>query len=92
MREQPAFLKHVADMAPPCRYEHAHRGVGQDLAIDRDTAALRADQPGDRIDQRGLARSRAAEQRGQPSAALEGGIEPEIAETMLDCNAQHITA
>jgi hypothetical protein len=64
----------------PRRHEDAARCVGQHRAIDDDAAALRADQPGDRIDQRGLARSRAAEQRGQAGAALESRVENEIAE------------
>ena len=91
MREEPSLLEDVADLALPRRHEHPARCVGQHRAIDKDAAALRADQSGDRIDQRGLARSRTAEQRRQAGAALESGVEKEIAEAVLDGNAQHRT-
>src|SRR5215831_2741858 len=89
MREQPSLLKHITDLAAPRRHEDAARRVGQHLAIEHDSAPLWADEPGNRIDERCLAGSRAPEQRRDAAAALERSIEPKIAERMLDRDAQH---
>ena len=67
VREQPPFLEDVADAAPVLRHEDAALGVGQHVAVDDDAALLGPDQPGDDVDQRGLAGAGAAEQRGQPA-------------------------
>src|SRR5579884_2885627 len=89
MREQPALLEHVADAALVRRHEDAALGVRRIRIKDRDVPALRPDQPGDRVDQRGLAGPGAAEQHGQPVAAGERGVEGKIPEPVRDGDAQH---
>ena len=64
MREQPAFLEHVADAAAVRRHVDARCAVEQHGVVERDAAAVRRDQAGDHVDDRGLAGARRAEQRG----------------------------
>ena len=66
------------------RQDNTAFGVDQRLAIDADMTGIGADQPADDIDQRGLARARAAEQGCQASVGGEGGIEREVAEPVAD--------
>ena len=69
-------------------HEDALCGVDQNAAACGDAARVRPDQPGDDVDQRGLARPGCAEQRGQLPAAFECGIELERAEPMPDVDRQ----
>ncbi|MET3303344.1 hypothetical protein ABIF53_004359 [Bradyrhizobium japonicum] len=55
MREQPRVLEHIADAAAPGRHMNAGRGVVHGLAVDHDGAAVGPQEPGDHVDQRGLA-------------------------------------
>src|SRR5271156_565794 len=71
MREKSPLLKHIADTAAMRRHKGSGRGVGQYLAIDRDIAAFRPVEPGDRVDERCLPCARPAEQRRQPAFAVE---------------------
>src|SRR6516164_4238904 len=71
MREQPAFLKHVADRALMRRHIDAALRREQGRLIQRDGTAVRLQQTGDHVDERSFSGSRGAEQSG--SAA--GGIE-----------------
>jgi hypothetical protein len=91
VRKKAAFLEHVADVALVRRDEQAAFGIGQDIAIDDDPAVLGPAQPGDRVDERGLACAGTAEQRGQPARALEFRVEHEFAEPMADGDAEHQT-
>ena len=91
VRKQAAFLKDIADAALLRRHEQAAFGVGQRLAVDDDAAMLRADQPGDDVDQRCLARAGAAEQRGQPALGRERGVEHEGAEAVADRDLDHVS-
>ena len=63
-------------------------GVDERDAVERDAALVRPDQPGDDVDERGLAGARPAEQRDEPAAGLEAGIEQELAQAMLDVDCQ----
>src|SRR5580692_5683073 len=89
MREEAAFLEHIADSAPAGRHKDAALAVGQHGAVDDDMAPGRADEASYGVDQRGLAGARAPEQRCEATLAVEGGVEPKIAEAMLDRDAQH---
>ena len=84
VRQQAPFLEHVADAAPVHRDVDARRGVEQRLAVERDAAALRAQQAGDRVQHAGLARAGAPEQRGDPAVAGESRVERERAEALAD--------
>ena len=68
MGEQPGVLEDVADAPAVARDVDAARGVEQRLAVEDDAAARRAEQAGDRVDHRGLAGARAAEQRRDAAA------------------------
>src|SRR5260221_2537762 len=63
VRKEAAVLEDVADATTVLGNEYAARGIDQRLAIDHDAAAVGLDQAADDIDQRRLARPRAAEQR-----------------------------
>src|SRR5438270_10986625 len=89
MREETAFLKHIADAAAAGGYEDAALGVGQHRAVETDMAMLGANEAGDRVHERGLAGAGAAEQRGEAAFAVEGGVESESAEAVRDPDAQH---
>ena len=89
MREEPAFLEHIADAAAMRRDKDAARRIGQSFAIDRDMPTGRPIEPGDCVDQRGLAGAGTAEQRGEPARAVERGVKGETAEPVGDRNAQH---
>jgi hypothetical protein len=63
-------------------------GVDQYRPVDDDPSPFRAHQPGDHIDDRGLARSRAAEQCGETAPAAKMDIELEGAEPVLDIHLE----
>ena len=89
MREQPALLKHVADAAAMRRDKDAARSVGQYRVVDRDAAGVGPVEPGDRVDQRGLAGAGAAEEGGEAASALERGVQREGPQAMRDGDAEH---
>ena len=70
------------------RHEDVPRGIDQHLAADRDTSTLRAQQAGDQVDHRALARARATEQRGQRAVAGEGGLQGEIAAAIVEVDVE----
>ena len=92
MREQAAFLEHIADAPPPGRHVDARCAVEQGLAVKHDAAAVGCEQPGDHVDQAGLAGAGGAEQSGGAARRLEGGLEREIAEPFFDVDRQHLYA
>jgi len=59
------------------------------ISIDDDASPFRADQPRDHIDDRGLACSRAAEQRGETAPAAKMDVELKSAEPVLDIDLEH---
>ena len=91
--EEPAVLEDVADAAPVLRNEHAPLGVDQHLAVDRDPAARGPQEPADDVDQGGLARPRATEQRREARCGREACREPEVLADVIDVDFQaHATA
>src|SRR5215470_14019031 len=89
MRKQATILEYITDPAPVRRNADALLGVLQDVSVDRYAAAVGPNQPGDRIDDRGLAGSRAPEQRGETATAAEMDVEGEGAEPVLDVDFEH---
>ena len=89
MRKQPRILKHVADPPPVRRHVNACGRVVQRFAVERDDAAVRPQQAGDHVDQRGLAGAGRAEQAGDAALAFERGFKRELAELLGDVDAQH---
>ena len=67
----------------------AVRGVIDDLAVDRDHAAIGPQQASDHVDQRGLACAGGAEQAGDAALAFERGFEHELAELLFHIDPQH---
>src|SRR5687768_8022830 len=87
MRQQAAFLEYVADAAPLDGQAGA-LAIEEDRVADGDAAALRPDQPGDRIEDRRLARARAPEQRRHRRIARELHVERESAQLQADVDLQ----
>src|SRR5581483_5150488 len=83
------ILEHIADVPPPRRHVEALCGVVEHIAVNGDGAAIGPEQPGDHVDQRGLAGTRSAEQAGDAAFALEGGFKREFAESFSHVNPQH---
>ena len=88
MGEQAAFLEDVADAAAVLGHEDAALGVDQHLAVDGDLAAIGPDQAAHDIDQGGLARARAAEQRRQSRGCRKTRAETEALARMVDIDLQ----
>jgi hypothetical protein len=55
MRKQPRVLEHISDAPAVRRDMDAPRRVVEGVAVDLDPAAVRLQEPGDHVDQRGLA-------------------------------------
>jgi len=91
MGKQAAFLKNVAHAATMDGCSDAALGVEKHRPVDDDASPFGAEKTGDRIDDRGLARSRAAEQRGETAPAAEMDVELEGAEPVLDIDLEHRT-
>ncbi len=89
VRKEAVFLKDIAYPAPVRRQLDAVFGVEQHRPIDGDAAVLRPDQPGNRLDDRGLAGARPAEQRGQAVPAGEMDVEGKAAEPMREIDFEH---
>ncbi len=83
------ILKDEADAAPIRRHEDIFRDIGQDMAVDDDMAGIGAFQSGDERQRRGFARARAAEERRDAVAVLEGDIERKRAELALERDIDH---
>src|SRR5438094_6603245 len=88
MGEQPAVLEDIADSPAMLGNERAAPGVDQHLAVDGDLAAVGPDQAADDIDQRGLARARAAEQRRQARRRREARAELEAVARMVEVDVE----
>src|SRR5215470_19883695 len=89
MRQQAAFLEHVADAAPVRRDVDAACGVEQHLVVIGDAPAVRLHQAGDHVDDRGLAAARRAEQGGRAADRLELRHDREIAEPLFHLDLEH---
>src|SRR5208283_4198013 len=84
MREEAPFLKDGAELAPVRRQEDTARRVGEHGSVDGHAPALRPDQTRYNVDERGLARAGMPEQRDEPSACGELGIERKSAQPVGD--------
>ena len=89
MREQPGVLEDIADAPPMAGHVDPLRGVEQRLAIEDDPTARRAEQAGDRVDHRGLAGPRPAEQRRDAGVGGEADVEIERAEPAGEIDLEH---
>src|SRR5487761_57215 len=90
MREQPALLEDVAEAALLRWQVDLARAVEQHLAAHGDATACRRQQAGQRIDDRGLAGARAAEQCGDAGRRRdELGGQRKRAECGLDIDLDH---
>jgi len=90
--KQPAFLKDVAYSAPMGGRADAALGVQQHCLVGDDATAQWADQSGDRIDDRCLARSRPSEERRETPPAAKTNVKIECPETMLYVDLKHGTS
>src|SRR5271170_6564913 len=71
------------------RRDNSTLRVEQYRSVNSDAAALWPDQPGDGVDDRSLARPRAAEQRGQAAPTGKMDVERKGAEPVLDIDFDH---
>ena len=89
VREQPRILEDIADPPRPHGHHHARGAVGQHATIDDDATVIGAQQPRHRVYDRGLARTGASEQRGDPRRRVEGGVEREARKAVPQRDRQH---
>src|SRR5262245_5767688 len=86
--EEASLLEHVADAPAVFRNEDSSLGIDQHSAVEHDPAAVGAHDARDDIDQRGLARSGAAEECGETSFGSEARLEQKRAEPVGDVNRE----
>ena len=84
VREEPAFLKDVADAATMRRQRDLGLGVEQDHVADANATFVRPDQPGHCVDHGRLACPGTAEERGDPGGCRESDVERERALPVAD--------
>src|SRR6185436_12944557 len=89
VRKEPPFLEHVADAATLRRHVDTARVIEYRLPIDLDNTAFRTNQPGNRIDERGLAGTRAPKQCRHAGCARERRIEYERAQPLVHRDLKH---
>ncbi len=89
VREQTAFLEDIGGSAAMPRHKYIAVGVGEDLVSDHNPGVIGTDEAGNRVDQRGLAGARAAEQRREPAITRKIRVQSEVAETVADPNLEH---
>src|SRR5260370_38176209 len=90
MRKQQVVLKHVTQPALVGWHVDAAGAVEQCLAIDDDMTAVWPSDPGQRVDDAGLAGARAAEQPDDGCFGPKGDGKLEHAQALLDRNADHL--
>ena len=88
VRKQPALLEHIADAAAVGRHVDPRGAVEQHVVVERDAAAVRRQQAGDHVDERGLAGAGRPEQRGRAARGLELGGDLKFAEPLFDVDAK----
>src|SRR6185436_18136658 len=84
VRKQQAFLKDVADAPRLGFQEYALLGVHEHAPGNFDASAFGPCDARDGIDHAGLSRARAAEERRNRRIRLEGDVEIERAQALLD--------
>src|SRR6478736_2141983 len=70
MRKQPAFLEHVADPPPPGRHRDACGIVKQSFTVEHNATTVRLEQPGNHIDDAGLAGAGWPKQSGRAAVTV----------------------
>ena len=91
--KQPAVLEDIADPPAVAGNEHPAFGVDEHLAVNGNAASCRANEAADDVDQRRLARPRAAKQRREAGLGGEACREPEVLTDVIDVDVQaHATA
>ena len=88
MRHQSRLLEHHADTPAMNRHGDPALRVEQRLTGHRNATPIRSRQPGDEIDHRGFARTRATEQGGQARAGGERDLEAEGAPVQRDVDIE----
>ncbi|BBK33495.1 hypothetical protein STHU_41290 [Allostella humosa] len=88
MGEEARFLEDVANAPAVARHEDAGRPIHQHPPVDHHAPLVRPHQPGHDVDERGLARAGAAEERRQPGLAGEAGIQREAPEAVADIDVE----
>src|SRR5262249_44724257 len=88
-REQPPLLEHIADASAVRGHVDAGHRVEQHGIVEPDASAVGRDQPGDRVDERGLAGARGAKEGGDAAGGLEARREREVAQTFLHVDREH---
>src|SRR6185503_1083992 len=91
MRKQPRVLEHIARAARTRRHEYIGFRIENDAAVDDDTPFARSQQPGDGVDDTGLARAGRPEQRRHaraldPERDVERKIPEAVAKLDLDAH------
>ena len=71
------------------RHKYMAVGVGENLVADHNPGMIRTDETGNRVDQRGLAGARAAEQRRKPAITRKICVKSKIGETVPDHHLEH---
>src|SRR6185437_2911187 len=89
VRKQPAFLKHSADAPLPGWHIDARRIVEQYIAVEHNAAAVGCDQPGNHVDDAGLAAAGRTEQRGRAACTLECRMKRQFTELLFDSDRKH---
>src|SRR5262249_30163893 len=89
VREQASLLEYVADAPAMRRHVDAVLGIEQDGVIEHDAAAVRRDQAGDNVGERGLAGAGGTEQRGDAARRVEARLQGKIAEPLFHVEREH---
>ena len=89
MRKQAAFLKHITDLTPVRRHIDRLCGIEQGRLVEHNAAAIRFEEPGDHIDQRGFAGARRAKQGGDATGDLESHRKRERTELFFHLEREH---
>src|SRR5262249_14260037 len=89
MREQASLLKDVTDATAGRRHMEARGGIEQHGVVEPDASPVRREEPGDHVDERGLARARGAEQSGDAACRFEARRQREVAQPFLHVDREH---
>src|SRR5688500_3155367 len=88
MGKQPTLLEHVAKAPLAGGYMDALSAIEERVSVEGNTPLARTDQAGNGVHHRRLTGAGLPEQCRHPGAALEGCLEPELSELVLDGHRQ----
>src|SRR5688572_2098216 len=88
MGKQAPLLEHVAETPPAGGYVDALSGIEKRVSVEANAPLARTDQAGNGVHDRRLPGAGLPEQCRYPGAALEGCLEPEFSELVLDSHRQ----